>query len=271
MTTKAILSMQADTAAQSLKSFLEARGVCVALRGNDCSPAIGEEEVIVTDTPSEAQKARQSGTPCIVCTWCAEEKFSAEVMADSEKEVFRFLSVGMPAARLLTVLKRRRSIRRFAERPVEEEKLETLLSAALLAPTSRDFRPVEYIAVTKRETLDALSECKAAGADMLKTAPLAIVLSAREEKSDVWLEDSALAAIVLQLMAEELGLSSCWVQIYLRKDENGGNAEENVDKVLGLPPTRRCACIVAIGYRAEEKEPNTAPDLSSSSRIGRID
>ena len=171
------------------------------------------------------------------------------------------LRCGERSARLMTLLKRRRSVRKFEDRPVEEEKIRALLSAALLAPTSRSLNEVEYRAITDRSVISFLAECKEHGAGPLKTAPLALVLTADESKADTWVEDSSLAAIVIQLMAEELGLASCWIQMHMRKDAGDFDAEENVSRVLGLPKGVRCVCVLAIGYRAEEKDANRVPSM----------
>lgn len=223
--------------------------------------------VFVGDGETDVWTAKAAGMPCVSVTWgyrSTEELLAsgADILADTVEELRRFLMIPTAAARYITILKRRRSIREFEARPVEKEKLEALLSAALLVPTSRDFKPVDYTAVTDRTTIDALSKCKAAGAGMLATAPLVIVLTSRADAADTWCEDSSLAAITLQLLAEELGLASCWVQMHMRKDKDGGDAEQNVAKVLHLPADRRCVCMLALGYRAEEKKVNITPNLN---------
>lgn len=223
--------------------------------------------VYVGDSEVDVATGRNSGMPCYACTWGYRDTdvllaAGADILVDSAEELGRMLRCGEATARMLTLLKRRRSVRKFEDRPVEEEKIHALLSAALLAPTSRSLNEVEYYAITDRKVIDFLSECKAHGAGPLKTAPLALVLTADESKADTWIEDSSLAAIVLQLTAEELGLASCWVQMHMRKDEGDFDAEENVSRVLGLPKGSRCVCVLAIGYRAEEKDANRDPALS---------
>ena len=53
----------------------------------------------------------------------------------------------------------RASVRQFEPRPVEQEKVEQLLRAAMAAPSARNQQPWEFYAVTNRETLDALAAC----------------------------------------------------------------------------------------------------------------
>jgi len=54
------------------------------------------------------------------------------------------------------------------------------------------------------------------------------------EKSDVWIEDAAIASIVLHLAATASGLGSCWVQIRLREHDAQQTAQEYVAELLGL-------------------------------------
>ncbi len=226
-----------------------------------------EDCVYVGDSEVDVLTGRNAGMPCYSCTWGYRSRAEllcagADILTDTPEELGELLLAGEGSARLLTTMKRRRSVRKFADRPVEEGKLRLLLEAALTLPTSRDLSEVEFFALTKREELIALAACKAHGAAMLHSAPLALVLAADSEKADTWIEDSSLAAIGLQLMAEELGLASCWVQLHLRKDENGGDAEENLRRLLALPGRYRCVCALALGYRAEEKEAHAAPSLT---------
>lgn len=69
---------------------------------------------------------------------------------------------------------RRASIRRFQDRPVEMEKAELLFRAAMAAPSAANQRPWEFYAVTRRETLEALSRC-CRYSSYLAAAPLGIV------------------------------------------------------------------------------------------------
>ena len=223
--------------------------------------------VYVGDSEVDVQTAKNSGLPCYACTWGYRDtdvllNAGADILVDSAEELGRMLRCGEASARFVTLLKRRRSVRKFEDHPVEEEKIRALLQAALLAPTSRSLNEVEFRAITDRKVIGFLSECKAHGAGPLTTAPLALVLTADAEKADTWIEDSSLAAIVIQLMAEELGLASCWIQMHMRKDEGEFDAEENVSRVLGLPKGVRCVCVLAIGYRAEEKDANREPSLA---------
>ena len=115
------------------------------------------------------------------------------------------------------LLKSRRSIRQYSDQKIEEEKISQLTAAALMSPASKRSNPWEFIVVEEKEMLKKLSECRNNGSQMLAGAPLAVVVLADTSKSDVWIEDVSIAALIIQLQAQDLGLGSCWVQIYNRR------------------------------------------------------
>lgn len=84
---------------------------------------------------------------------------------------------------------------------------------------------------------------------------MAIVVLAEEEKSDVWVEDASIAASYIQLMAESLGLGSCWVQVRNRKNNDGETTENVLKKLLNIPDGLKAECVIALGHKGEEKAP----------------
>lgn len=153
----------------------------------------------------------------------------------------------------LDLLKVRRSIRQFIDKPVEKEKIDQLVEAILRSPSSRGLNPWEFTVVTQRERIGALAKAKAHGSAFLKNAPLAIVVCADPSKCDVWIEDCSIAAIITHLAATDLGLGSCWIQIRLREHDAKTTAEEYVKKTLGLAENVQVEAIIAIGYPKEDK------------------
>jgi nitroreductase len=151
-------------------------------------------------------------------------------------------------SQLLELLRRRRSTRQFTSRPIEADKLKALVEAAVRAPTSRGRNPWEFIVVTDQALLEKLGSAKVHGAALLTGAPLAIVVAADPARSDVWTEDCSIAATLIQLTAEDLGLGSCWVQIRLRQHATGCRSSDYVRMLLGLPANHEVACIIGIGY-----------------------
>ena len=124
-----------------------------------------------------------------------------------------------------------------------------------MSPSGHRFTPWEFYVVEDKETLKQLSVSKAAGAALIEGAAAAIVVVADTTKTDVWIEDCSIATIIMQLAAEELGLGSCWVQISLRKDAEGNDANNNVKKILNLPEHYSALSILALGHKAKESKP----------------
>ena len=151
------------------------------------------------------------------------------------------------------LIRQRRSIRRFIDRPVESEKIDLLMEAALRAPSSRGLKPWEFVVVDDRTQLAALAGCKPHGAGFLGHAPLGIVVCADPEQSDVWVEDGAIAVTFIQLMAVELGLGSCWIQVRKRSHADGSPARNHIARCLALPDRLEVEAMIAIGYPAEPK------------------
>lgn len=152
---------------------------------------------------------------------------------------------------MLELLKTRRSTRKYTDSQVAKADLDKILKAALLAPSGKNIRPLEFIVVEDKETLLQLETCKHPGAVALKTATLAIVVIGDMEKSDTWMEDASIASILIGLEAEALGLGSCWIQNSKRKSQTGENSEEAVRKVLGIPANYGVLCMIAIGHKEE--------------------
>ena len=120
---------------------------------------------------------------------------------------------------MLDLILKRRSVRQYLKKEVEETVLKDILSAGLLAPTGMNKKPCRFYVIKKKEILEALSTVKPAGAAILKEAPVAIAVVVDEERTDTWVEDSSIALSFMQLEAADKNLGSCWVQIRLRTNE----------------------------------------------------
>ena len=161
----------------------------------------------------------------------------------------------------LELLQKRRSIRQFEQKPVEREKIEYLVEAMLRSPSSRSLNPWEFVVVQDPATIEALSKAKPHGATFVKNAPLAIVVCADPKKCDVWVEDTAIASLLLHLAATDLGLGSCWVQIRLREHDGSRMATDYIADLLGLEAGMVVEAVVAIGYAKELKSGHAKDSL----------
>ena len=162
---------------------------------------------------------------------------------------------------MLELLKKRRSIRKFQNKQIARMEIEQLIKAALMSPSSRNLKPWEFIIVSDPDLLQELSLSKTNGSYFLKDAAAGIVVLADPNKSDVWIEDAAIASIILHLTAESLQLGSCWIQIRMRDHDATQTSEQYVRKLLGIPDNYQVESIIAIGYPAEGKPPISEKDL----------
>jgi len=159
-------------------------------------------------------------------------------------------------------IQKRRSIRKFTKQPIEKEKINALIEAALRSPSSRDFRPWRFIVVDQAAILEKLALAKPHGSSFLQNAPLGIVVCGDTSASDVWVEDTAIASTFIQLAAQDLGLGSCWIQIRKRDHSPGKTADVYVKEILHIPDTLRIESIIAIGYPGEIKQGHAKDTLA---------
>ncbi len=162
---------------------------------------------------------------------------------------------------MLELLRKRRSIRKYTPEKIDRDTVELLIEAALRAPSSRGINPWEFLLIDDPHIIEQLSLAKQHGSSFLKNAPLVIVVCADSTKSDVWIEDCSIAAIIIQLTALSLGLGSCWAQIRNRQHYDEKTAEIFVQELLGLPEQIKVECILGIGHPAEEKQPVAPVEL----------
>ena len=149
----------------------------------------------------------------------------------------------------------RRSYRKFTSEEVDPEAVKTIIRAALMSPTSKTRRAWHFIVVDDRLDIEKIADAKDAGAQLLKGAPLAIVVLGNPQENDCWIEDGSIAAISMQYQAEELGLGSCWVQMRDRGLSDGTSADEVLRGILDIPEEMCVLCVLAVGHKAEERKP----------------
>ena len=111
------------------------------------------------------------------------------------------------------LIKNRRSMRKFTDEELTQDEVVTLMKAALMSPSSKRSNSWQFVVIDDKEMLKELSHCKEQASSFIADAALAIVVMADPLASDVWIEDAAIASIMIQLQAEDLGLGSCWVSV----------------------------------------------------------
>jgi len=149
----------------------------------------------------------------------------------------------------------RTSIREYQDKPVEEEKTEMLLRAAMAAPTAANKQPWAFIVVGDKETLIKLSE-NLPYAKMTAKAPLAIAVCGDLSKAlegdaqAYWVQDASAATQNLLLAAHALGLGAVWTGVYPVMDRVSA-----VQKILNLPEHIIPLNVIPIGYPISEQSP----------------
>lgn len=152
------------------------------------------------------------------------------------------------------LVQQRRSHRKFTEQEISGEDVKTILRAGLMAPTSKSQRAWQFVLVEDKTDLEKLSDAKDLGGQFIKDARLAIVVLGDPMQNDCWVEDGSIAAISMQYQAEELGLGSCWVQMRGRGLSDGTSADTVIQGVLDIPENLSCLCVLALGYKADERK-----------------
>jgi len=140
----------------------------------------------------------------------------------------------------------RRSIRKYSNRPVEPEKLKTVLEAARLAPSAKNEQNWLFIVVQDKEKLADLAEA-AYGQKFVAEAPAAIIVCATSRRfmacgqpTDTM--DCSIAMSFILLQAQELGLGTCWL---------GRFDADKVKKLLNIPEEISVIAMTPLGYPAE--------------------
>lgn len=149
----------------------------------------------------------------------------------------------------------RRSVRKYSDRPVEDEKLDKVLTAGLYAPTGMNNQAPILVAVRDKETRDKLSRMNAAvmgaSGDPFYGAPCVIVVLSDPERM-TWVEDGSLVLGNLMNAAHSLGLGSCWIH---RAKECFDTPEgKALLRAWGVPESYRGVGNCILGYAAEEPE-----------------
>ena len=143
----------------------------------------------------------------------------------------------------------RKSVRKYTDREVTEEQVETLLRAAMAAPSGKNSQSWEVVVVRDRKVLDAMAE-ELPYAKMLSAAGVAIVVCGDESKSSYWYINCSAAAQNLLLAAENMGLGAVWTATYPYPERMAV-----CNKYLELPEHIHSLCVIPVGYPAKDYQP----------------
>jgi nitroreductase len=158
----------------------------------------------------------------------------------------------------LETIFRRRSIRKYTDQPVEPEKLDLLLKAAMAAPSAMNCRPWEFIVVTDPEKLAQFRKRLIFGD---RNAPAAIVVCGNPSLSTnpaarlFWVQDCSAATENILIAAAGLGLGTVWIGVHPVP-----KFVKTVREIMSIPKGVMPLCIVYVGYPESEKPARTQYD-----------
>lgn len=166
------------------------------------------------------------------------------------------------------LIRARRSVRAYAPQPVEEEKLQQILTAANLAPSAGNLQAYEIYLVRDRAVRMELARASLEQW-FVSEAPVALVFCAHPDRSArkygrrgarlYALQDATIACTFAMLAAAELGLATVWV---------GAFDDEGVRRAIRAPEAHQPVAILPIGYPAEQPAP--APRRSLAELVHEI-
>lgn len=165
------------------------------------------------------------------------------------------------------IIKNRRSIRKYSDKPVEREKIIKILDAARIAPSACNAQPWRFVIVSNKEKKDELIKRGLGGIvpnTWARNAPVIIVvcsdlslfthtLAERVQGVQYHLIDIGIACEHIALKATELDLGTCYIGWFNAK---------NIKKYLNLPASWKVECLLTLGYPEKIPEPTSRKDLS---------
>lgn len=164
---------------------------------------------------------------------------------------------------LMELIKGRRSIRKWHSQEVEEDKIKKILTAGIYAPTASNYQATRFHVVRDEMLIAEICNNSAPWFkhnhpnkiivvlfDVEKPHPLGFNFKKqRFKKPHAWVrfiwQDSAVAMMNMMLMAEALGLKTCWQSV---EPKQLGPRAENIRKLLKIPSRYVLACLLFLGY-----------------------
>ena len=156
----------------------------------------------------------------------------------------------------LDALMGRRSIRAYTGQHVTDEQVETLLRAAMAAPSACNQQPWEYVVARNRETLSAVPSFHPFSS-MLPNASCGIFVCcnaaalANPKCAPFWVQDCSAATQNILLAAHAMGLGAVWLGAYPNQE-----ICTRIAQLLSLPEGITAFSMVAVGVPAEHKAPS---------------
>lgn len=156
---------------------------------------------------------------------------------------------------VINTIMTRTSVRQYTDEPVSDAQIETLLRAAMAAPSAADVRPWSFVVVKERAMLDSIPmhirEARPVGRSQVAITICGDMRRAFEgESRNYWIEDTSAATENLLIAAHGMGLGAVWCGVYPQSEK-----VRYMRELLQLPEYIVPMGIVAIGHPAESPEP----------------
>ncbi|PKQ15061.1 MAG: nitroreductase family protein [Actinobacteria bacterium HGW-Actinobacteria-7] len=153
----------------------------------------------------------------------------------------------------LEALMSRRSIRNYSDQPVTEDQLETVLRAAMAAPSAGNQQSWRFIVVTDEAQRETLSQATPYSG-MISRAPVALVIcgdTRAEKHPGYWVQDCSAAIENLLVAAHAIGLGAVWIGVHPVVER-----ADNVRAACGIPEGIEPMSMIALGHPLETKPPS---------------
>ena len=143
----------------------------------------------------------------------------------------------------------RRSVRSFTTQTIADDDLQTVLRAAMQAPSARNYQPWHFVVTARRDILDKIPDVHPYG-EMMREATAAILVCGDlklEKMVDYIVEDCSAATQNILLAAHGLGLGAVWLGVYPREKRM-----IDLKKLFNVPDDIVPVSLIALGYPKEQ-------------------
>ncbi|MGL4607066.1 MAG: nitroreductase family protein [Eubacteriaceae bacterium] len=146
---------------------------------------------------------------------------------------------------------KRFSVRKYEDRPIEKEKIELLLKAAMQAPSAANQQPWEFLVVTDPVKLEALSQMSPYSKMVARCGAAIVLLGnlASAHFPQYWQQDLAAAAENILLQATDIDLGGVWLGVAPEEDRMA-----HISKIFDLPKNIQPFALISLGYPNESRE-----------------
>jgi len=148
------------------------------------------------------------------------------------------------------VIRMRTSVRGYSSDEVPDEKIESILECARLAPSWANKQCWSFLVIKDNETIEQLSRSGGGVNKWMRQAPVIIVacgdpnVSGHRNDMAYYLVDVAIAMEHLVLAATDLGLGTCWI---------GAFDEGKVKDALKIPKNIKVVALTPLGYPTDKR------------------